>query len=252
MKWLVSGAVLAAVLAGCGRPAEAPSAPLRLYCGAGLRPAMAKVVVAFREATGIEVEADYAGSGVILARAREDTSADLFLPGDAHYVDRLQELTGNVVERTTVSWFVPCIIVAQGNPKKIMSLHDFYREDVRVAVGKPEACQVGRLTVQLLEKSGLDPAKLTAKQSLTVNELGVWVKMNDVDAAVVWDAIAANLGAAVEVVPIPKEQNIISHVVLGTLSTSPQPDKAAQFAAFLTGPEGQAILRASGFRVDEP
>ena len=252
MKRLFTGAVLAAVLAGCGRPAEAPSAPLRLYCGAGLRPAMAKLVAAFREASGIEVEADYAGSGVILARAREDTSADLFLPGDAYYVDRLQELTGNVAERTNVSWFVPCIIVAKGNPKKITSLQDFYREDVRVAVGKPEACQIGRLTVKLLEKAGLGPAKLTAKQSLTVNELGLWVKMNDVDATVVWDAIAANLGDAVEIVGIPKEQNIISQVVLGVLSTSPQPDKAAQFAAFLTGPEGQAILRGCGFRVDEP
>ncbi len=240
------------LVAGCGRQAKTPGQPLRLYCGAGLRPAMTKLVAAFREATGIEAEVDYAGSGVILARAREDQSADLFMPGDVYYVDRLQELTGNVVERTTVSWFVPCIVVAKGNPKHIVSLQDFYREDVKVAVGKPEACQVGRLTVELLEKAGLDPAALAAKQSLTVNELGVWVKMKDVDAAVVWDAIAANLGEDVEVVSIPLEQNIVSHVVLGTLSTSPQPERAAQFAAFLAGAEGQAILRANGFRVDAP
>ena len=254
MKQLLqySGILALVLLAGCGKQEETAIAPLRIYCGAGLRPAMTKLVAAFTENTGIEVEPDYAGSGVILARAREDTSADLFMPGDVYYVDRLHELTGTVVEKTTVSWFVPCIIVAKGNPKKITALKDFYRDDVRAAVGRPKACQVGRLTVKLLAKSDLDPEALDAKQSLTVNELGVWVKMNDVDAAVVWDASAANLGDAVDVIEIPKERNIFSHVVLGTLSTSPNPEAAAQFATFLTGPEGQVILHASGFRVDEP
>jgi molybdate transport system substrate-binding protein len=213
---------------------------------------MAELVAAFAKSTGIEVEVDYAGSGVILSRAREDDSADLFMPGDVYYVDRLDELTGRVASRTTVSWFVPCILVAKGNPKKIESLRDFYRDGVRVAVGKPKACQVGRLTVKLLKKAGLDPDTLQAKQSLTVNELGVWVKMNDVDAAVVWDAIAANLGDAVDVVAIPKEQNIVSHVVLGLLSTSPNPERAAMFAAFVSGKDGQKILKSRGFRVDEP
>jgi molybdate transport system substrate-binding protein len=240
------------VLAGCGKAMQTEAAPLRIYCGAGLRPAMTELIAAFQEKTGIAVEPDYAGSGVILARAREDATADMFMPGDVYYVDRLNELTGHVTSKTTVSWFVPCIIVAKGNPKGITSLKDFYREDVRAAVGKPKACQVGRLTVKLLESAGQDPEALDAKQSLTVNELGVWVKMNDVDAAVVWDAIAANLGDAVDVIEIPKEQNIISHVVVGILSTSPNRARAAEFASFVSGPEGQKILRSCGFRVDEP
>jgi len=53
------------------------------------------------------------------------------------------------------------------------------------------------------------PHTLHAQKSLTVNELGVWVKMKTVDAAIVWDAIATNIAADVQTIDLPPEQRIV-------------------------------------------
>jgi len=248
---LAALAVGVAALWGCGRKKEQAGA-LRLYAGAGLRRAVDELVAEFEKDTGIKVAPDYGGSGMIISRARLDTQADLFMPGDVWYVDRLNEKAGLIESKTPVAYFVPVIIVMKGNPKNVDGLRDLFREDVKVALGNPKACQVGRLSEKIFKRSGLDPARLNAKQSVTVNELGVWVKTGDVDAAIVWDAIAANIVDSVEVIEIPREKNIISRVVVGLMKTSTDKKSAQKFIDFMTGPRGRAILRGNGYRIEAP
>jgi molybdate transport system substrate-binding protein len=242
--------LLAAWLCGCVQQQEAIR--IRLYAGAGLREAVEALAAAFENETGIAVDADYAGSGVLISRAKGDPQADLFLPGDVWYVDRLEEVTDNVAERMQVSYFVPTIIVAKGNPKKVSSLQDLARTDLRVALGNPQACQIGRLCVEIFANVGLDSATLNAKESFTVNELGLWVQMKDVDAAIVWDAVAEGIREAVDTVEIPEAVNEISTVVCARLKSAPHPDEAQRFMQFLTGPTGQRLLRENGYRTERP
>ena len=245
-----------ALLSGCGEKSSSANKPssstLRLYAGAGLRRGIDAVVAAFEKKSGIEVDVDYGGSGMIISRAREDSDADLFMPGDVWYVNRLNDISGLIESQTEVAFFVPVIIVAKGNPLKIMSLKDFFRKDIKVALGNPRACQIGRLTEKIFTKNNMDYSKLSPKESLTVNELGVWVKMHDADAAIVWDAIAANTAKYVDSVPIPKEQNIISKVVVGLMKTSKDKKSAQKFIDFITSPEGQSILKNKGYRTGLP
>jgi len=248
--WFAMGvAVVVAFLLYVVYPRPSHQAVVRLYAGAGLRPAVEKLVAAFESKSGVEVEPDYGGSGLILSRARDDRRADLFMPGDGWYVDRLQELTGRVAERAVVAYFVPVIIVARENPKAVQGVGDLVRADLRLGLGKAVACQIGRVSDMILENAGVDRAAIRPQESLTVNELGVWVKMNAVDVAIVWDAIAASIADGVDTIAIPTEQNVVSAVVLARLANSPQPAAAAQFLEFVRGPEGQRILRETGYRV---
>jgi molybdate transport system substrate-binding protein len=242
--------LLAAWLCGCGKPAE--NIRLRLYAGAGLREALEALTAAFAGETGLAVEVDYAGSGVLISRAKGDPQADLFMPGDVWYVDRLEEVTDNVAERTQVSYFVPTIIVAKGNPKNVSCLRDFARSDLKVALGNPQACQIGRLCVDILANVGLDSAALNAKESLTVNELGLWVQMKDVDAAIVWDAVAEGIRESVDTIEIPEAVNKISTVVCARLKSAPHPKEAQHFLQFLVSPTGQRLLREKGYRTEPP
>ena len=239
--------------AGCGKQSPETAEQekhIRLYAGAGLRRGVDAIVAEFTKQSGIEVEVDYGGSGMIISRAREDQDADLFMPGDVWYVDRLQEKAGLIESKTDVASFVPVIITAKGNPLKINSLNDMLRDDLKIALGNPKACQVGRLTAKIFKKNGLDLSKITPKESLTVNELGVWVKMHDVDAAIVWDAIAANIAKDVECVEIPKDQNIISRVVIGLMKTSKDKKSAQKFIDFLVSSKGKEILDSKGYRTE--
>jgi molybdate transport system substrate-binding protein len=231
-----------------------PNQPLRLYAGAGLRPALDELIPAFRKETGIDVEPDYGGSGIVQARAQESREADLFMPGDVGYVDALErQEPGKVRSRTTVSYFVPVIIKAKGLDKDIRSIEDFFDEDVKVALGRKGVCQVGNVSEKILANYGRSRSELgDIQESGTVNELGNWVKMGTVDAAIVWDAIAANLADDVEVVRIPPEKNVISTVVVALLDSAGQPEAARRFLEFLTGPQARRILQSRGYSVESP
>lgn len=255
MKKLLVAVVVLALAAGViyrVYPRPPKQAVLRMYAGAGLRPATEKLIAAFEADTGIKVEADYGGSGLIISRAREDKTLDLFLPGEELYVDQLHQFNGRVARRAPIAWFVPTLIVARGNPLHVRGLADLARNDLRVGLGKPSACEIGRVSAAILSRAGVDLSARQPKESLTVNELGVWVKMKDVDVAIVWDAIAVGLGDDVEVIPIPPQQNMVSRVVLASLSTSMQPDAAAAFLKFVQGPRGRQILERAGYRVNAP
>lgn len=225
---------------------------LRVYAGAGLRPAMDELGKAFYQTSGIKVEFDYGGSGMIITRAREERDVDLFIPGDVWYVDELNKKAGLIESKTPIAWFVPVIIVQKGNPKKITGLKDFYRKDVKTGLGNTKACRVGVVSQKIFKKAGLDISKLEPKESMTVNELGVWVKMKDVDASIVWDAIAANFADGVDAVKIPKNDNVISKVVAGLMNTSKRKTTAKRFLQFIKGKKGQKILKAKKYRTEEP
>ncbi|MCK5804849.1 MAG: extracellular solute-binding protein [Lentisphaeria bacterium] len=232
-------------------PSAKPEGTLKLYAGAGLRRAVEKLVAEFERLEGVKIEPDYGGSGMVLSRAREDDSADLFMPGDKWYVQRLEELSGKVETTAVVARFVPVIIVPKGNPRGIQGLADFRQEGLTVGLGRAKACQIGRLTDKIFAKAGLKRETLAQQESLTVNELGVWVKMKTVDAAIVWDAIASNIATDVDVIPIEDEWRIESQASLAVLETAPHPESARAFVAFVTSPEGRGILKAAGYTLPE-
>jgi len=250
----VIGAVAVTALPGCS---DTDDEAVFLYAGAGLRDAVNAAAAAFEKAEGIKVVVDYKGSGTILATAKAKKTGDLFMPGDVYYVDELDKQAGLISDKTPVAYFVPVIIVRKGNPLNIHSLADLFGEKVRVALGSAKACQVGRLSTDLLAKNGLDRADLTRgnvtpQESLTVNELAMWVENNKVDAAIVWDAIAKNYADSCDMVEIPVDKNIISHVVIGLMTTAKHPAEARKFIEFLTSGEGQTILREHKLRTEAP
>ena len=225
---------------------------VKLYAGAGLRRGIDKLIEAFKAETGIVVDPDYGGSGIILTRVQMNEDGDLFMPGDISWVQALQDKTGQVESMIPISYFVPVIIVQKGNPKNIQKVEDFYRNDVTVGLGRAEACEIGRTSTKILSNYGLDRVNLEHKESLTVNEIGVWVKMKDVDAGIIWDAIAANMSDSLESIPIPVDKNIISTIVAGLLKESKNKSSAGQFVDFMKSDKGQQILRDNGYQTEKP
>ncbi len=234
--------------------APAAETPLYLYSGAGLRPAVEEIVEAFSKHTGTKVEMDYAGSGVLLSRIELSKRGDLYLPGEMEYIDQLAA-KGLVASRRRVAWLVPTILVKKGNPAGIRSLGDLVRPGIRLGLGNPEACQIGRTSEEIFRKAGIAwdvVRERTAFSSMTVNELGVQVETGQVDAAIVWEAIALCHEKAGEAVPIPPEENAPSECGVAVLASSQRKESAEAFAAFLEGEEARAIFSKHGYRVDPP
>jgi len=241
--------LLAALLgpfSGCG--AEPP----KLYCGAGIRPPVAELAAEFSLQHGTTIQCDYAGSEVLLSRIKLTRHGDLYMPGDVHYVEQAEK-EGLVASSKTVCYFVPVILVAKDNPEEILTLADLGRPGIRVGLGDPEACAIGRLCSRIFEKNGIDEEGIDVKyRSPTVNDLGNHIKLGSLDAAIVWDAVAACFAESSDVVPIPVQENIISTVAVGVLKSSPHPELAGKFVDFITSPRGKEIFAKHHYTTQPP
>ena len=240
-------------LSGCRRD-DAAGEAVKLYAGAGLRTGVDALVKAFARQSDVRIDVEYGGSGPMMSRAKIQKDGDLFMPGDVGWVDQLHADAGIVEDRKLVAYFVPVIIVRKGNPEKIARLEDFFRKGLTIALGN-EYCQVGKASLKIFKKNGLDIKDIEPKRlmrSKTVNELGLFVKTDRADVAIVWDAIAVNSVDALDTIEIPMDRNLVSHVVVGMLSTGRSKAAARKFVDFIAGPTGQKILTDHGYRTTEP
>jgi molybdate transport system substrate-binding protein len=246
---LAPAAILLATLAGCGgKPG------LTLFCGAGIRPPVAEAIEEFGRLHGVSIESAYSGSEVLLGQIKLSGRGDLYMPGDGYYVEQAEQ-AGLVASTHAVCCFVPVILVQKGNPKNVRTLADLARPGLVVGLGEAEACAVGRQSSKIFHTNKISEEEVNrnvAVRGLTVNDLANGVKLKALDAAIVWDAVAAGVADQTDVVPIPPGQNIVSTVSIAILKSSQDPELAGKFVEFLTSDEGQRIFRKHHYTLSPP
>jgi molybdate transport system substrate-binding protein len=176
------------------------------------------------------------------------------MPGDKRYVEQAAE-AGWVRSSRDVCYFVPTILVQKDNPKGIRGLEDLTRPGIKLGLGNPEACAIGRKSRRLFEKNGIDWKRVEPNlkfQSMTVNELGLQIQSGALDAVIVWGATARYYAKFGDIVAIPPERNIISTIRVAVLSFSKDAGLAERFVEFVASPEGQAVFRKHNYTVDRP
>jgi len=176
------------------------------------------------------------------------------MPGDGHYIEEANEL-GLISTSRPVSYWVPTILVRKGNPKGISGLEDLTKAGLKVGLGDPNVCAIGRTTWKILAKNGIsheEMKKTLVFQSLTVNELGMQIQTKALDAVIVWDAMARYFADYGDEVAIEPAKNVISSVEVGVLKFAKNKDLAEKFASFLTSEEGRAIFEKHSYRTEKP
>jgi ABC-type molybdate transport system substrate-binding protein len=141
-------------------------------------------------------------------------------------------------------------MVRKGNPKSVKSLSDMTKPGIKTGEADREAAAIGRLLPRILKLNEItdsDWSKNVVMRGTTVNELAMAVKLGTIDAAVVWDAVAAKYRADSDIVTIPK--NISTEVGAAVLKFSGNRVMAAKFLDFMTSKRGVQILRRNGYTV---
>jgi len=250
---------LAIGICGCRKePAAGTSGQqepvLMLFCGAGIHLPVSELAEEFSRGHRCRIDADYAGSEVLLSRIRLKKKGDLYMPGDQSYLNIAAE-AGMIESEKIACYFVPAILVAKGNPKHISTLRDLTGAGIRLGLGDSSACAIGRQSRKIFAKNNIPWAEVQKNlvfQSLTVNELGMQIQAGSLDAVILWDAVGSQYLDHGELVPIPPEQNVISTVPVGVLSFSRHKALARQFTEFAASDRGRNIFRKHQFRVDPP
>ncbi len=128
---------------------------IHLYAGAMLKPAVTDALEAFERREGVKVLPIFNGCGVLVSQMKAVKGGqnprafpDAYFACDASFMTEVQ------------SWFEPgvtvsrndmVLIVPKGNPKKVASLEDLARPDLRVGLAHPQKAAIGKLTDDLLK-----------------------------------------------------------------------------------------------------
>ncbi len=252
LRAILSVCLLLPLSLGCS--GENEKTTLLLYSGAGIRPPVEEIAETFGQRHGVTVECDFAGSEILLARIKLSGAGDVYMPGDVHYIEQAKQ-EGLVAGSETACYFIPVILVQKGNPKDINSLSDLIKPGIRVGLGDPQACAIGRKAAKIFAKNDIsedDLAENVVFRALTVNDLGDKVKLGSLDAVIVWDAVAAYYADSTDVVQIPREKNVISTVPVAVLKSSKNPELAAKLRDFVTSDEGKAIFKKHHYSLTLP
>lgn len=247
---------IAVVLGGCDRKdtggKSTGTEELLLYCAAGIRPPVSDLVDAFSEEYGVKVVTDYAGSETLLSKIKVARQGDLYMPGDKYYIEQAEK-EDMILSQRPVSYWIPTILVQKGNPKGIQTLNDLLKPGLKVGLGDPNVCAIGKITRRILTKNGITPEAMEHNltfQSLTVNELGMQIQARALDAVIIWDAMARYYSQYGDQIQISPENNVISVVEIGVLKFTENRELAEKFVAFLTSRQGRDIFIKNNYRTE--
>ena len=237
-----------------GEVASGPAAPghqgpggLLLYCAAGMRAPIQRIVEQYEQEYGIQVQLQYGGSNTLLSQIEVSQIGDLYLAGDERYI-RLAQEKDLVQEALPLARMEAVIGVPRGNPKGIDGVVGLLREDVRTVLANPDQAAIGMATREAFRESGHWPAledrvRRHGVFKPTVGDVAGDIVLGSVDAGVLWDAVAGQY-PEIEIVRVPALARHGAHITLGVLTSSGNPTAALQFARYVAaGDKGLDLFR---------
>lgn len=251
-------AVVAAVsLAGCGPASDSASTPtatetadalrgdVTVFAAASLTGTFTEIADAFEEAhPGVTVTLNFAGSSALVTQLIEGAPADVFASADEANMTKAADadlVAGNPVlfASNTLEIAVP-----PGNPANISSFTDLAAPGLNLVICAPQV-PCGAVAQAVATDLGITLAPVSEESSVT-DVLGK-VSSGEADAGVVYRTDIQSAGDGVVGIPFDESSTAVNRYPIAVLSGSGAPDVAAAFVAFVSGPEGQAVLSAAGF-----
>jgi molybdate transport system substrate-binding protein len=244
---LAAAAALALVsLAACGTDggAEAGSGgTVTVFAAASLTGAFTEIGEQFEaEHEGVRVEFNFAGSSDLAAQITEGAPADVFASADESNMGKVVD-AGAASSPETFALNQLVIAVPEGNPGGVAGLADLAGLDFAACA---EAVPCGAAAQTAIAAAGLTLTPVTYETDVksTLQKL----TLGEVDAALVYrtDAIAA--GDEVDAVEFPESAEALNTYPIAALEDAPNPDLAAEFAAYVLADDAQAVLETAGFQ----
>ncbi|VBB15029.1 Sulfate starvation-induced protein 2,thiosulfate transporter subunit,ABC-type sulfate transport system, periplasmic component,sulfate ABC transporter, sulfate-binding protein [Burkholderia stabilis] len=190
---------------------------------------------------------------------------------DAYFAG-LGKINGLIADGTLAGPAVPyvtnqlTIMVRAGNPKRIASLNDLARPDVKLAMPNPAFEGVARQIRASLVKAGGDAlartvyddkvrAGTTELTHIHHRETALFLMQERADAGVLWQSEAAfqeQVGHPLMHIDIPAAQNTTAIYAGAMVKDAPHPEAARAWLAFIRSPDAFRIFQRYGFgRYDE-
>ena len=241
-------------------PTAAPTVaagPLTVLAAASLTDSFKEIGAAFEKAyPGSKVTFSFAGSQALRTQIQQGAKADVFASADTNNMDPVK--ADNLLGSTPVIFTrnVLTVIIPKANPAGLKELKDLTKPGIKL-IFEDASVPAGNYTLQILDKMSADPtygadfktkvlAQVVSKET-DVKAVVSKVSLGEGDGGVVYTTDASAAGDKLSIIAIPDQYNVIATYPIATLKASANPALAQKFVDFVTGTDGQTILKKYGF-----
>lgn len=226
-------------------PAGAASGTLLVMAGAASKPAIEEIAKNFEKETGVKVELNVSGSGVLLSQIKIAQKGDVYFPGSVDFICRaLKEDLIIASTETKIVYLVPAINVRKGNPKNIRSLKDLCKPGIKVIIANPEVVCLGVFAAELAEKNFSAEEKAAFRKNIgnyveSCEKTANVISLDAADAVIGWSVFEKWDPERIETVKLaPAEVVRISYLSAAVTKFSKDPALAKKFIDYMNSPNG--------------
>ena len=236
-------------------PTTAVPEVITVSAAASLTEAFTDIASKFeKENLGTDVNLNFGGSGNLRMQIEGGAPVDVFASADEGQMNTLGNET--LIDNSSRKDFAHnslVLIVPEASTLNITSIKDLADPKIKkIIMGNPDTVPVGNYSRTTLTEAGLwsqlkDEGKLVFTED--VKQVLVYMKEGEVDAGFVYmtDAKTAQPGTIKIVANVPV--SIPVNYPIAVVSSSEHKEEAQKFLDFVTGEEGQTILKKYGFTI---
>jgi molybdate transport system substrate-binding protein len=221
---------------------------LTVSAAADLLTAFTELGGKFEQETGVHVTFNFGSSGVLAQQIQQGAPVDLFASANRSYVDALA--ARGLILPDTVRIYARGQLVLwtrSDSPLSLKGIDDLTRPEVkRVAIANPEHAPYGVAAREALQNSGIwnavEPKLVLAEN---IQQTMQFAATGNVDAALGSLSLAVGSNGHWVVV----SPNLYSPIdqALGVVKGARNEREARAFAAFVSSPQGEAVMAKYGF-----
>jgi len=231
------------------KPATTPaSEELTIAAASDLTPAFDEIGRAFESTYKTKVVFVYGSTGMLTRQIENGAPVDLFAAASMSYIDELDQ-KGLIVPDSKAIYAIGRITLwtPAESTLRLEGIKDLARPEVmRIAIANPDHAPYGLAARQALESAGIwDAVKPKLVYGDNIRQTLQYAQTGNVDVAIVALSLSQQSHGRWSLIPAelhkPLEQG------LAIVKSTKREQDARAFAAFLTGPQGRAIMQKYGF-----
>jgi molybdate transport system substrate-binding protein len=264
-SWLMALVLAVALMVAAGMGATASEMPrlqgeLTIFTAASLTDALKEMAAQIERANpGTKLTFNFAGSPTLRTQLAQGARADVFASADEPNMYGAEKDGTIGGEPQIFARNLLVVVVPAKNPAGVHTLHDLAKPKLKLVLTNKDV-PVGNYARQALEKPSQDPsygpdfakrvlANLVSEET-NVKQVASKVQLGEADAGIVYSTdVTPALRAAVRVIQIPPEFNVIAKYPIAVVKGAHNEAGAQAFIAYVLSPAGQAILARHGFLV---
>jgi len=221
---------------------------LTIAAASDLTPAFEEIGREFESANRTKVVFTFGSTGMLTRQIENGAPFDLFAAANVSYIDELEK-KGLIISDSKAVYARGRITLWTPNTSNIrlQGIADLARPEVmRIAIANPDHAPYGLAAKQALESVGIwDRVKPKLVFGDNIRQTFQYAATGNVDVAIVSLSLSTESRGRWTLIPEELHQPIDQG--LGIIKTTKNEKAARAFTAFLTGPQGQAIMKKYGF-----